>query len=105
MPCEDDYWLFEERSATLYRCYVLNVCGTGFFEHIYEYKCTAIGDIQGEGNVKDLSAKEVDVADSLMRKFGLSEESSFSNGERGRKGAETTPLQENEGRRNAKKTV
>jgi hypothetical protein len=49
-----------------------SLCGTGFFEHIYEYKCTAIGDIEDEGSVKEMSSDEVGLTDSLMGKLGLS---------------------------------
>ena len=48
------------------------LCGTGFFEHIYEYKCTAIGDIEDEGSVKAMSSDEVGLTDSLMEKLGFS---------------------------------
>lgn len=47
------------------------LCGTGFFEHIYEYKCTAIGDIEDEGTSKSLSQAEYGVTDSLMGKLGF----------------------------------
>jgi len=47
------------------------LCGTGFFEHIYEYKCTSIGDIEDEGTSKKLGQVEINVADNLMAKFGL----------------------------------
>mmetsp|Transcript_15952 Transcript_15952/g.36801 ORF Transcript_15952/g.36801 Transcript_15952/m.36801 type:complete len:207 (-) Transcript_15952:347-967(-) len=48
-----------------------SLCGTGFFEHIYEYKCTAIGDIQDEGVSKAMSQEETGVTDSLMGKLGF----------------------------------
>ena len=54
------------------------LCGTGFFEHIYEYKCTAIGDIEDEGIAKGMSSNEVGLTDSLMGKLGLSTEESFN---------------------------
>lgn len=47
------------------------LCGTGFFEHIYEYKCTSIGDIEDEGTSKELSSAETGVTDSLMGKLGF----------------------------------
>ena len=47
------------------------LCGTGFFEHIYEYKCTAIGDIEDEGYSKGLSQAETGLTDSLMGKLGV----------------------------------
>jgi hypothetical protein len=47
------------------------LCGTGFFEHIYEYKCTSIGDIEDEGTSKELSRAETGVTDNLMGKFGF----------------------------------
>mmetsp|Transcript_26004 Transcript_26004/g.29091 ORF Transcript_26004/g.29091 Transcript_26004/m.29091 type:complete len:252 (-) Transcript_26004:731-1486(-) len=47
------------------------LCGTGFFEHIYEYKCTSIGDIEDEGTSKKLGQVEINVADNLMAKLGL----------------------------------
>jgi len=50
------------------------LCGTGFFEHIYEYKCTAIGDIQDEGMSKTMSQAETGVTDSLMGKLGFDTE-------------------------------
>ncbi len=60
------------------------LCGTGFFEHIYEYKCTAIGDIEDEGYSKGLSQAETGLTDSLMGKLGVDsgdafDESSSSN--------------------------
>jgi len=47
------------------------LCGTGFFEHIYEYRCTNIGDISDEGASKGLNEGETDLADSLMSKLGV----------------------------------
>merc|ERR1712238_96225 len=47
------------------------LCSTGFFEHIYEYKCTSIGDIEDEGTSKKLGQVEINVADNLMAKLGL----------------------------------
>jgi len=47
------------------------LCGTGFFEHIYAYKCTSIGDIEDEGTSKELSSAETGVTDSLMGKLGF----------------------------------
>jgi hypothetical protein len=47
------------------------LCGTGFFEHIYEYKCTSIGDIEDEGTSKELSSVETGVTDNLMGKLGF----------------------------------
>eukprot|EP00536_Pseudo-nitzschia_multiseries_P003735 jgi/Psemu1/302139/fgenesh1_kg.59_\ len=47
------------------------LCGTGFFEHIYEYKCTAIGDIQDEGVSKAMNQEETGVTDSLIGKLGF----------------------------------
>lgn len=47
------------------------LCGTGFFTHIYEYKCTEIGDIEDEGASKGLSSTEESSIDGLMSKFDL----------------------------------
>lgn len=47
------------------------LCGTGFFEHFNEFKCTPIGDISDEGNTKKLSDNEVERVDSLMGKLGM----------------------------------
>ena len=47
------------------------LCGTGFFEHIYEYKCTEIGDIEDEGISKAMSSSENGLTDGLMGKLGL----------------------------------
>jgi hypothetical protein len=33
------------------------LCGTGFFEHIYENKCTNIGDISDEEKSKSMDEK------------------------------------------------
>eukprot|EP00553_Chaetoceros_curvisetus_P000922 CAMPEP_0204629808 /NCGR_PEP_ID=MMETSP0717-20131115/18954_1 /ASSEMBLY_ACC=CAM_ASM_000666 /TAXON_ID=230516 /ORGANISM="Chaetoceros curvisetus" /LENGTH=97 /DNA_ID=CAMNT_0051646851 /DNA_START=84 /DNA_END=377 /DNA_ORIENTATION=+ len=48
------------------------LCGTGFFEHFNEFRCTAIGDISDEGGAKRLNENESIAADSLMGKLGLS---------------------------------
>ncbi len=48
------------------------LCGTGFFEHFNEFRCTAIGDISDEGGAKKLNENESMAADSLMGKLGLS---------------------------------
>jgi len=48
------------------------LCGTGFFEHFNEFRCTAIGDISDEGNSRKLKDDEVNATDSLMSKMGLS---------------------------------
>lgn len=53
------------------------LCGTGFFEHIYEYKCTAIGDIEDEGYSKSLSQAETGLTDSLMGKLGVDTSDAF----------------------------
>ena len=53
------------------------LCGTGFFEHIYEYKCTAIGDIEDEGYSKSMSNAESGMADSLMGKLGVDSGDAF----------------------------
>ncbi len=53
------------------------LCGTGFFEHIYEYKCTAIGDIEDEGYSKSLSQDETGLTDSLMGKLGVDSGDAF----------------------------
>ena len=53
------------------------LCGTGFFEHIYEYKCTGIGDIEDEGNAKGMSKSETGISESLMGKLGLPAEESI----------------------------
>ena len=53
------------------------LCGTGFFEHIYEYKCTAIGDIEDEGYSKGLSQAETGLTDSLMGKLGVDSGDAF----------------------------
>jgi hypothetical protein len=50
------------------------LCGTGFFEHIYEFKCTAIGDIEDEGSSKKMDSNEVGISDGLMGKLGLPSE-------------------------------
>ena len=47
------------------------LCGTGFFEHIYEYKCTEIGDIEDEGNSRAMNSAENGLTDGLMGKLGL----------------------------------
>lgn len=56
------------------------LCGTGFFEHIYEYKCTAIGDIQDEGYSKALNQAESGLTDGLMGKLGLDSGDAFQEG-------------------------
>ena len=53
------------------------LCGTGFFEHIYEYKCTAIGDIQDEGYSKALNQAESGLTDGLMGKLRLDSGDNF----------------------------
>jgi len=57
------------------------LCGTGFFEHIYEYKCTAIGDIEDEGSAKALNSDEMGITDSLIGKLGVSFEDIKSDNE------------------------
>ena len=57
------------------------LCGTGFFEHIYEYKCTAIGDIEDEGSAKALNSDEMGITDSLIGKLGVSVEDIKSDNE------------------------
>jgi len=47
------------------------LCGTGFFEHFNEFRCTPIGDISDEGTVKALSAKEDGISDGLLGKLGV----------------------------------
>jgi len=47
------------------------LCGTGFFEHYDEFRCTPIGDISDEGTSKELSVKEADISDGLMGKLGV----------------------------------
>ena len=47
------------------------LCGTGFFEHIYEYKCTEIGDIEDEGYSRAMNAEENGLTDGLMGKLGV----------------------------------
>eukprot|EP00535_Pseudo-nitzschia_heimii_P008028 CAMPEP_0197179628 /NCGR_PEP_ID=MMETSP1423-20130617/4508_1 /TAXON_ID=476441 /ORGANISM="Pseudo-nitzschia heimii, Strain UNC1101" /LENGTH=214 /DNA_ID=CAMNT_0042629555 /DNA_START=88 /DNA_END=732 /DNA_ORIENTATION=- len=47
------------------------LCGTGFFEHIYEYKCTEIGDIEDEGYSRSLNPEENGLTDGLMGKLGF----------------------------------
>jgi hypothetical protein len=47
------------------------LCGTGFFTHIFEYKCTEIGDIEDEGTSKGLSSTEESSIDALMSKFDV----------------------------------
>ncbi len=54
------------------------LCGTGFFEHIYEYKCTAIGDIEDEGKTKKMNSNEIGITDSLMGKLNISDDLSGS---------------------------
>ena len=53
------------------------LCGTGFFEHIYEYKCTSIGDIEDEGVSKELSRAETGVTDNLIGKLGFDTDDVF----------------------------
>jgi hypothetical protein len=47
------------------------LCGTGFFENIYQYKCTEIGDIEDEGKAASLSQQEQGATDSLLSKLQL----------------------------------
>jgi hypothetical protein len=49
-----------------------NLCGTGFFEHFQEYRCTTIGDISDEGLSKDMNDSDKGLTDSLMGKLGVS---------------------------------
>jgi len=47
------------------------LCGTGFFTNIWQYRCTDLGDISDEGQIKALSPSENGAADALLRsKFG-----------------------------------
>lgn len=55
------------------------LCATGFFTNIWQYKCTELGDIEDEGQVKGLSEKEMDAADSLMAKFNLDDSKANEN--------------------------
>jgi hypothetical protein len=45
------------------------LCGTGFFTNIWEYRCTDIGDISDEGTKVGFSKGEQGAAESLMAKF------------------------------------
>ena len=47
------------------------LCGTGFFTNIWQYKCTEIGDIEDEGDSKELSTFEESSINSLMSKFNF----------------------------------
>lgn len=75
------------------------LCGTGFFEHIYEYKCTSIGDIEDEGQTKKLNGDEMDISNGLMGKLGLElgvvveEGNSSSSGNTNNNGAKRTMMQ------------
>lgn len=61
------------------------LCGTGFFENIYQYKCTDIGDIQDEGYAKSMSQSEDSTADSLFSKLQLGSSNSIDEDESTRK--------------------
>lgn len=60
-------WPTQESKALQKKNEVL--CGTGFFEHIYEYKCTTIGDISDEAKSKSMDEKMGIQADLLMEKL------------------------------------
>lgn len=45
------------------------LCGTGFFEHIYEYKCTTIGDISDEAKSKSMDESMEIQTDLLMERL------------------------------------
>jgi hypothetical protein len=47
------------------------LCGTGFFENIWQFKCTDLGDIEDEGKIKTVSAEEEAKMDTLMGKLGM----------------------------------
>ena len=47
------------------------LCGTGFFENIWQYKCTDLGDIQDEGIPSTLSLEQQGATDSLLDKLNL----------------------------------
>jgi hypothetical protein len=49
------------------------LCGTGFFEHIYEYKCTTIGDISDEAKSKSIDESMEIQTDLLMERLNSSE--------------------------------
>jgi len=50
------------------------LCSTGFFENIWQYKCTELGDIEQDGKAADLNAQESQQADSLLGKLMLETE-------------------------------
>jgi hypothetical protein len=50
------------------------LCGTGFFENIWQYKCTELGDIQDEGIPSTLSPEQQGATDSLMGKLNLQQD-------------------------------
>lgn len=47
------------------------LCGTGFFTHYMEYRCTDIGDISDDGKVTDLTESERTKTDALLTKLHL----------------------------------
>ena len=73
------------------------LCGTGFFEHIYEYKCTAIGDIEDEGYSKSLSQAESGLTDGLMGKLGVDTGAAFGDFETNKKQRTTDPKSKRDG--------
>ena len=47
-------------------------------KHIYEYKCTDLGDIEDEGRTRAMNSNEMTMTDSLMGKLGFSAEDSLN---------------------------
>jgi len=64
-----------------------SLCGTGFFDHFQEYRCTNVGDISDEGISKDLNGGEMGLTDSLMGKLGVSMDDFSNEGAGGDKGS------------------
>lgn len=54
------------------------LCSTGLFDNFMEYRCTPIGNIQDEGQSKDMTSTESASTDSLMSKLGLSNDETSS---------------------------
>lgn len=54
------------------------LCSTGLFDNFMEYRCTPIGNIQDEGQSKDMTSTENASTDSLMSKLGLSNDETSS---------------------------
>lgn len=47
------------------------LCNTGFFENIWQYRCTDLGDISDEGRTTQLSESQEGSVESLMGKLQL----------------------------------